>query len=215
VTIVGVVEDVKQRNMADQSTPAIYQPYQQVDRTAFLQDATFVLRSAQDPAKLAGAIRSAIQSVDPNQPVLRTATMQDLIAISTAEPRFQAQLIGTFSLLALVLALIGIYGVMSSSVAERTKEIGIRMAIGAKASDVLALIIRRGMFLVCVGVLLGTAGAWGITRVLGTLLFELKPTDPPTFLGVPVILSLVALLAILIPGRRAIRIDPVAAIRNE
>jgi putative ABC transport system permease protein len=215
LTIVGVVEDVKQNNMAEKSPPAIYQPYRQVIRASFLGNVTFVLRSDQDTASLADAVRTRIQRIDPGQPVLRIATMQDLIASSTAEPRFQAQLIGAFSVLAMILALIGIFGVISYSIAERTREIGIRMAIGARAPDLLAMVIRQGMLLVSIGILLGCAGAWGITRVLAKFLFELTPTDPPTFIGAPAIFAFIALLAILIPGRRALRVDPVAAIRNE
>ena len=215
LTIVGVVEDVKQNNMAEKSPPAIYQPYQQVIRTSFLGNVTFVLRSDQDLASLTDAVRTRIQRIDPGQPVLRIATMQDLIASSTAEPRFQAQLIGAFSVLALILASIGIFGVISYSISERTKEIGIRMAIGARAPDLLAMVIRQGMLLVSIGILLGCAGAWGITRVLAKFLFELTPTDPPTFVGAPAIFAFIALVAILIPGRRALRVDPVAAIRNE
>ena len=215
LTVVGVVDDVKQLAMTQTSPPAIYQPYAQVTRPFFLAGMNYVVRSAGDPAALAGAIRRQVQALDPNQPVLRLATMRNLIATLTAEPRFQAGLIGAFAAMALLLAVIGIHGVMSYFVAERIHEIGIRMALGAGAADVLRMVVRQGMLLVAVGIFFGALGAWGATRVLATLLFELRPADPPTYVGVALLLAAVALAAILIPAYRAARVDPNVALRYE
>jgi putative ABC transport system permease protein len=160
-------------------------------------------------------MRAALHAVDPDQPVVSMSTMQEMISASTAEPRFQTRLLGTFSLLALVLSAVGIYSVLAYSVAQRTKEIGIRMALGAERRDVLAMVVRRTLVLAAVGVSLGALGAFAVTRVLARFLFEVTPTDPATFVTVAVLLTSVALLAGLIPARRATRVDPMVALRYE
>ena len=215
LTVVGVVADVKLYNMTDAAPPAVYQPFPQVTRQGFLSDMTYVIRSSGDPVRLGSTIREQLKAVDPDLPVLRIATMSKLVAASTSEPRFQAEIIGSFAILALLLAVIGIYGVMSYFVTERTREIGIRMAVGAKAGHVLTLVVRRGLLLVAAGVVCGAAGAWGVTRVLATLLFELKPTDPPTFAAAALLLVMVATAATFIPARRATQVDPSVALRYE
>jgi len=141
--------------------------------------------------------------------------MQDLVAESTAEPRFQTRLLGTFSLLALVLSAVGIYGVLAYSVAQRTHEIGVRMALGAERRDVLGMVLRRTLVLAGAGVALGTAGALAVTRVLARFLYEITPTDPVTFIAVAALLIGVALVAGLIPARRASGVDPMEALRYE
>jgi putative ABC transport system permease protein len=141
--------------------------------------------------------------------------MQELVADSTAEPRFQARLLGAFSLLALILAAVGIYGVLAYSVTQRTHEIGIRMALGAERRNVLFLVLRRTLALAGAGLVLGTAGALATTRVLARFLYEIKPTDPATFITVAALLTGVALLAGLIPARRATKVDPMVALRYE
>jgi putative ABC transport system permease protein len=141
--------------------------------------------------------------------------MTDLVATTTAEPQFQTSLISIFSMIALLLAAIGVYGVLACAVAERTREIGIRMALGAKNCDILRMVLGRSLLLVTVGVSLGVIGALAVTRVLAKFLFEVKPTDLPTFLGVAALLAVVALLSGVLPAQRATRVDPLVALRWE
>jgi predicted permease len=179
LTIVGVVDDVRQRSLTEKAHPAIYEPYVQVKRPLFLTSMTFAIRTAAQPASMATAMRGVLREVDRNQPVQSIATMKDLVAKTTAEPQFQTRLIAIFAMLALLLAAIGVYGVLACAVAERTREIGIRMALGAEKSDITRMILRRSLLLVTVGVALGVAGALAVTRVLAKFLFEVSP---PTFL---------------------------------
>jgi len=164
---------------------------------------------------LAGAIRGATQSIDKDQPVDKIATMRSLVNSSIAPRRFYMQLLGSFAGMAFILAAIGIYGLVSYSVAQRTREIGIRMALGAKRNDVLRLVLGEGFKLTIIGVVLGLVGAFAATKVLRNLLFEVKPTDPFTFIAVSLSLLVVALLACYIPARRATKVDPLEAIRYE
>jgi putative ABC transport system permease protein len=215
LTIVGVVDDVRQQGLTKKPDPAVYRPYLQVKYPFFLQHVTFVLRTTSDPVSLAPAMRAAFHEVDKDQPAQSIATMQELVAATTAEPRFQARLLGAFSLLALVLATLGIYGVLAYSVAQRTREIGIRMALGAETGDVIGMVLRRTAALAGAGILLGAGGALALTRVLARFLFEVKPTDPATFLTVAFGLAAVAMAAGFIPARRATRIDPAVSLRYE
>jgi putative ABC transport system permease protein len=215
LTIVGVAEDVKQTGMSDKQRDTIYQQLAQITQPFFLSHMTFVARTAGDPRRVAAAIRAVVRSIDKDQPVQRVALMQELVADSTAEPRFQARLLGAFSLLALILAAVGIYGVLAYSVTQRTHEIGIRMALGAERRNVLFLVLRRTLALAGAGLVLGTAGALATTRVLARFLYEIKPTDPATFITVAALLTGVALLAGLIPARRATKVDPMVALRYE
>jgi putative ABC transport system permease protein len=214
LTIVGVVDDVRQQRLTDQPQPAIYQPYQQVTRPFFLSHMSFVIRTAAKPQSVAAAMRSALHDVDKNQPVSISA-MTDLSDAATAETWFQTRLISIFSLLALFLAAIGIYGVLAFAVTERTREIGIRMALGAQKGDITRMLLNRSLGLVMVGLLLGGCGAFVLTRVLAKFLFEVKPTDPSTFLSVAALLAATGLIAGLLPARRATRVDPVVALRWE
>ena len=215
LTIIGVVDDVRQESLTEKAHAAIYQPYTQVRRPFFLSHMTFAVRTAGPPASMAAAMRGVLQEVDRNQPPQSITSMTDLVATTTAEPQFQTRLIAIFSMLALLLAAIGVYGVLACAVAERTREIGIRMALGAEKSDITRMILRRSLLLVTVGVALGVTGALAVTRVLARFLFEVKPTDLPTFLVAAALLVAVALLSGLLPAQRATRVDPLIALRWE
>ena len=214
LTIVGVVDDVRQQSLTEPPMPAIYQPYKQVASPFFLSHISFVVRAAEKPQSVAAAMRAALNSVDHNQPVL-IATLTDLLDATTAETWFQTRLISAFSIVALFLAAIGIYGVLAYAVTERTREIGIRMALGAKKGDVIFMLLKRTLLLVMAGVVVGGSGALVLTRVLGKFLFEIKPTDPATFLSVAAVLALTGIVAGLLPAQRATRVDPVVALRWE
>ena len=194
LTIVGVVDDVKQTALWEPLHAAIYQPYRQVTHPFFLGHMTFALRGPSDPMQLAPAMHTVLRDVDPNQPPQSITAMSEAIAATTANPRFQARLLGAFAVLALVLAALGTYGVLAYSIAQRTHEIGVRMALG---------------------VAFGTAGALAATRVLATFLFEIKPDDPTTFVAVTVVIAATALIVSLVPARRATRVDPLLALRHE
>jgi putative ABC transport system permease protein len=212
-TIVGVVGDIKQASLAASQAEAFYTTPEQwyfADNTLSL-----VVRARADAAALAPAIRQAIWSVDKDQPIARLATMDELLARTAAERRFALILFEAFGLVALVLAATGIYGVLSGSVAERTREIGVRLALGAQRREVLALILRQGVRLTISGVGLGLLMAWAVTRWLTTLLYSVSATDPWIFGGVALLLSAVALLACYLPARRATKVDPLVALRHE
>jgi len=214
-TVVGVVGDTKQYSLGEPSSPVMYLPYTQAPATFMMQDITFVLRAGSGPLALASAARRAVQAADPDLPVFDVATMDQLVYRSASAPRFNTALLGVFAALALVLAAVGIYGVMSYAVAQRTHEIGVRVALGAEASDIIRQVVRQGMLPAVIGIATGTAGAWGVTRFLSSLLFGVRPTDPITFAMVPVLLAAVGVLACLLPVRRATKVDPVEALRYE
>jgi putative ABC transport system permease protein len=214
-TVVGVVGDTKQYSLGEPPSPAMYLPYAQAPDPFLMQDITLVLRTEADPLSLVTAARRAVQAVDPDLPVFDVATMDQLVCRSASAPRFNAALLGIFAALALVLAAVGIYGVMSYAVVQRTHEIGVRVALGAEASDVLRQVVRQGMLPAVVGIATGTAGAWAVTRFLSSLLFDVRPTDPLTFTLVPLLLAAVAVMACLLLARRATKVDPVVALRYE
>jgi len=176
---------------------------------------TLVVRTKGEPVSLAGATRGVIRALDPQQPIGNVATMEQLLAKSLARSRFNTVLLAVFALVALVLAMVGTYGVMSYAVTQRTQEFGIRIALGAGAYEVLKLVLGRGMMLAVMGVLLGSAGAFALTRLMTGLLFEVAPTDGVTFGAVAFSLMLVALVACYLPARRATRVDPLIALRAE
>jgi len=213
LTVVGVVDDVGQTAIDLQRDPAIYQPIGQLTQPFFLDHMSFVVRAVGDPISLIPAMRQTMRDVDPSQPIGSIGTMDSAISATVAEPLFQARLIGVFSVFALLLAGIGIYGVVAYSVAERTHEIGIRVALGAARGDVVRMVLRRIFVLVVPGLVIGVAGALATTRVLASLLFEIKPNDPVTFVGVAVLLALVAIVAGFVPARRASQVDPLVALR--
>jgi putative ABC transport system permease protein len=214
LTIVGIVDDVRQQSLIKLPLPAIYQPYTQVKRPFFLSHMSFVVLTAEQPLSVAAGMRAVLHDVDKYQPV-SIAALRDLADASTAETWFQTRLISVFSILALALSAIGIYGVLAYAVTERTREIGIRMALGAKKSDVAVMLLRQSLLLVTAGVVLGGCGALALTRVLARFLFDVKPTDPATLLAVAAILTATGIVAGLLPARRATRVDPVVALRWE
>jgi len=216
LTVVGVVDDVKQLGLAEKKPiPAIYQPLNQVTHSFFLGHMAYVVRTNANPSVVAGLMRSRFRELDPNQPIQQIATMDDLLDANTAQPRFYSRILGSFSAVALLLASIGIYGVMAYTVAQRTREIGIRIALGAEPANIFRTVIGRSAALILAGVAAGLAGALAVTRVLTKLLFEIKPTDPATFAVVTAVLVLIALLASYIPARRATSVDPMVALRYE
>jgi putative ABC transport system permease protein len=215
LTVIGVVNDVHQLKLTDEPDGAIYQTFSQVKGRFSLGEMTYVVRASGPRQPLVTAMRDVLHSIDPNQPSESILPVSDLVDRVTAEPRFQAWLIGTFSLLALVLSAIGVYAVLACGVAERTREIGIRMALGANRIHVIAIVLRRTAMLALVGVALGTAGALALTRTLNKLLFDIRPGDPATFAAGAALLTGVALLAAMIPARRAAGLDPLLTIRHD
>jgi putative ABC transport system permease protein len=176
---------------------------------------SLVVRAHGDAAALAPALREAIRSVDKDQPIVRVATMESLLRATAAERRFALVLFEAFGLVALVLAAIGVYGVLSGSVTERTHEIGIRLALGAHKTDVMQLVLQQAVRLAIAGAALGLVAALLVSRLMAGLLYGIRPADPPTFAGVALLLTGVALLACYVPARRAMRIDPIIALRHE
>jgi len=209
--IVGVVGDVKETALAEEANPAIYWPH---PREPY-QFMNFVLRTVIDPANLSAAATKEIHALDPDQPVADIRTLDQVVAKSIARPRFNTLLLAIFAGVALVLASVGIYGVMNYSASQRTQEIGIRMALGAKPSDILRLVVGQGMKLTAAGIAIGIIASLALTRVMSNLLFGITATDLPTFVGVSAVLTVVALLANYIPARRAARVDPVRSLRYE
>ncbi|MGB7926481.1 MAG: ABC transporter permease [Pyrinomonadaceae bacterium] len=209
--VVGVVADVKQYGLDTPSTLQLYLPHGQSPS----QQMVMVVKTKGDPSSQIAAVRDEVWSVDRDQPVFNIRTMEQLLSKSVAQRRFNMLLLGIFASVALVLSAIGLYGVMAYSVTQRTHEIGIRMALGAQGRDVLKMIVRQGMMLALVGVAFGLAAALGLTRVMSSLLFNVSATDPWTFAGVSLLLSLVAFMACYIPARRATRVDPMIALRYE
>lgn len=207
--VIGIVGDIRHRALENQPSPAMYMP------TFENNSMNLVIRAEGDPANLAAAVRREVKATDPDQPVAAVKTMNDWLSTAVSGPRYRTSLVALFALVALLLASTGIYGVMSYSVTQRTHEIGVRMALGARRLDVLKLVVRQGMSLVVVGVALGLIGAVALTRVMASLLFEITPKDPLTFTAVAVFLALVAFVACYIPARRATRVDPLVALRYE
>jgi putative ABC transport system permease protein len=212
-TIIGVVNDIRYTGLDGEVEQAVYLSYQQLPRSGM----SLVLRGAAEPSSLAPALRNAVREIDPALPIYDVMTMNERLSLSNsvAERRFNMLLLGCFAALALLLAGVGVYGVISYVVTQRTREVGIRMALGAQSADVLRLFIKQGMAMVALGVGLGIFGAFALMRVMKSLLFDVSANDPLTFACVAVLLSLVALAACYLPARRAARIDPLASLRRE
>jgi predicted permease len=215
LTIVGVVGDVKPWGPSQPTIGTIYQAYQQVQQPFFLSRMTYTVRTASDPERLIPAIRAALRAVDRDQPATSIVLMADVLDQATAEPAFQARLLTTFAALALALCIIGTYGVLTYAIVQRTHEIGVRLALGARAASLVWAVVRRTALLALVGVALGVAGAALATRLLTTFLFEVQPTDPVTFAAVALTIFAAAVGAGLVSSRRATRIDPLVALRHE
>jgi putative ABC transport system permease protein len=207
--IVGEVNDTRDRAVTDPYGPVAYTPL------AGWRGWTLLVRTSTDPASMVSGIERVVWSVDKQALITRAQTADQIISDSAAQSRFQTALLGSFSALGLLVAIVGVYGVISYSTLERTREIGVRIALGARASDVTRLVAGQGAALALVGILCGVAGALALTRFLRNMLFEVQPTDPATFMSVAVLLFVVALAACAIPARRAIRVDPTVALRHE
>ncbi len=209
--VVGIVGDIKQHHLEQAPKMAVYAPFSQ-DPWAFF---ALVVRTKLEPLNAASAVKDAIHAVDPDEPVYNVRSMRDVEAASLSPQRLQIALIGFFAALALVLACMGIYGVMAYSVAQRTSEIGVRMALGAQTGNVLGLVLSEGLRLALLGAGIGLAGSFFAARLLSGMLFGVTPSDPLTFVGVAFVLVAVAMVACYIPARRATRIDPLVALRYE
>jgi len=215
ITVVGVVDDIIQDGVTSQPSPAIYEPLSQITFGPFIDHLAFVARSEADPAVVEREFLGVLKAVDPLQAVQSLGTMNSLVMLSIAEPVFQMRLLALFSILAMILAAVGIYGVLASAVNERSREFGIRMALGASPAGVVHLVLRRTAALSFAGVVIGLAAAVGVTRVLTKFLFGVAPTDPLTFAVVTATLVGTAFAAAFVPARRASRVDPLTAIRHE
>ncbi|HET8783521.1 MAG TPA: ABC transporter permease [Pyrinomonadaceae bacterium] len=210
--VVGVVKDVRQFELTADSKPQMYLPYRQ---RGFFPSEDLVVKTDVDPASLASTVRNAVWEIDKDQPVSNIRTMEEILLESIARQRFSMLLLAIFAAVALILAAVGIYGVMSYSVAQRTHEIGIRMALGAQTGAVLKLAVSYGLKLVVVGIVIGLIAAFALTRVMSTLLFGVTATDPTTFALISLLLIGVAAVASYIPARRATKVDPIIALRYE
>jgi putative ABC transport system permease protein len=210
--IIGVVGDARQWGLDQPPDPEIYVSYAQISYGA---NATLVVRTSVEPASLGDGVRRAVQEVSADAPVSSVQTMTQVMAVSTAQRRFNTILMTVFAVVALVMATIGLYGVISYSVAQRTQEIGIRMALGAQAGNVLRMVLWSGFKLALAGVIFGLITSLAVTRVLVSLLYGVSATDPRILLGGSIFLAVIALLACYIPARRATRIDPMTALRYE
>ncbi|HET8676911.1 MAG TPA: ABC transporter permease, partial [Blastocatellia bacterium] len=209
--IVAIVGDLKHFSLDSEAVPEMYIPHTQQPWTAM----TLVARSSMDPAQLAAAMRGQVLALDRNQPVSDLRTMNEIVRRSIAQQRFYMLLLALFAVMALVLAAVGVFGVMSYSVTERTREIGIRMALGAQTRDVLRYVVGQGMVFTLAGVVIGLVGSFLLTRFMTNMLYEVDAFDPVTFAAISLLLALVALLACYIPARRATKVDPMVALRYE
>jgi putative ABC transport system permease protein len=216
--VIGIVGDVRQDGLDAPPTPEIYMPHSQFTpfwRDSTLRTFTLVVRTEGDPASATAIVRRQVRAVNPNLPISTVITMQDVMARSLAARRLHMLLLGFFAVVALVLALVGTYGVLAYQITERTREFGVRMALGARAVDIVGMVVRQGMMPALGGVVIGIGAAALLTRLLATLLFETEPLDPATFGATAAVLLAAALVACCLPARRATRVDPSTALRAE
>jgi putative ABC transport system permease protein len=208
--IIGVVADVRTQGLTEEPGPAVYIPMRWAPRSTL----KLFVRTRGNPLAMTAAIREAIREVDPNQPIAELGTLDRVVSSTVAQPRLVATLLGVFGALALALAVVGIYGVIAFNVAQRTQEIGLRMALGADQGSVVRMVVGRTARLSVTGVVIGTLGALALTRLLESQLYGVEPADPPTFVAVAAVLSVSALVAGYIPARRAAGVDPMTALRD-
>jgi putative ABC transport system permease protein len=213
--VVGVVDDIKQRWLGEPAQLTVYQPYAQVDNPLWLSQIVFIERSQGNPDLIFRLMKDRLHEVDKDQPAYALETMETLISDSIAQSKYESTMLAAFAVMAMLIAAVGIYGVVAFSVSQRTHEIGIRLALGARRGDVMQMILRQSAALGALGVGLGAGGGFVVTRVLQTFLFEVKTTDAATFVIASLLLSGVAMLSSYIPARRATRVDPVVALRYE
>jgi putative ABC transport system permease protein len=209
-TIVGVVKDIPHRGLESKAEPDWYSTYLRQPR----RDVFLLVRTAADPATFPAMFRSEVLAIDRDQPVTAIRPLTEVIASTTAPRRFNTSLMAIFAAVALTLAAVGIYSVISYSVTQRTQELGIRMALGARSGDVIRLVVKQGMKLVFFGIVAGACAALAAGRTISSLLYETSATDPGTFFAISVLLSIVALLACYLPARRASSVDPMTALRH-
>jgi putative ABC transport system permease protein len=212
-TIVGVVADTRQAGLHQETPPQVYHSYLQEHR--ILPALHLVLRTTCDPVRLTPSVRQILHSLDKDRPIHAIGTMQARIDKSVLPQRLRTRLLGLFATVGLLLALVGVYGMVSYAVAQRVREFGIRLALGARQANIMRLVLRQALWLITIGLGLGLAGSMAFARILRTFLFQVEPLDPAVFLGVPVLLTAAVLLASYLPARRAARIDPMAALRCE
>jgi putative ABC transport system permease protein len=210
--VVGVVGDVREDGLATEPIPEIYVPIFQAWVSPGM---AYIVRTRVEPLSVAPTIRRAIMEVDKNQPIAQVQTLEHIVYVASAPPRFRTELLSLFSLLALLLTVVGLYGVTAYLVSQRTREIGVRIALGASPAGILKLVLRESAVMIATGILLGLAGAIGLARIVSTLLYAIKPTDPATFVSVSVLMLAVGFLACYFPARRASNVDPTAALRFE
>lgn len=213
--IVGIVADVRQMGLDEPVKAEMYLPYQQINHNPWFIPRDLAIRTNGDTSSLVGSVRQIIREVDPDQPISNVATMAEVLGTEAAQRRMGMILLAGFALLALLLASLGIYGVLAYFVTQHTNEIGVRQALGATPRNILFMVLKKGMGLTLIGVAIGLASAFALTRLMSSLLFGVKASDPLTFVAVPLLLALVALLACYIPARRATKVDPLVALRYE
>jgi putative ABC transport system permease protein len=214
IQVVGIVADVRQMGLDEPVKAEMYLPYQQ-DQNPWYSPRDLAIRTSGDTSNLVSSVRQIIREVDPDQPVSNVATMSDVLGVEAAQRRMGMIMLAAFAGLALLLASLGIYGVLAYFVTQHTNEIGVRMALGANRWNILALVLKKGMTLTLLGIAIGLAASFALTRLMSSLLFGVNASDPLTFVAVPLLLAVVALVACWIPARRATQVDPMVALRYE